>query len=129
MDIRINRLYLFILLAISTIFLPVQSHQSKSHHNICKNVTDYTGCIKANNVNIIPEFRSYGPLILNWSEWKSKNDNHIVPTYFVGDKIIYLAINCKKKLINVNTDNLNWKNWKSPIYKFEKDILDDFCVP
>ncbi len=74
-----------------------------------------------------PEWRTYGPLKINWSSWKPLGGSFVTPTLNKDGKALYLAINCNAKKINATGPNGTWKNWIKPIDKFEHDLIKDLC--
>ena len=73
-------------------------------------------------------WRSYGPLKVNWTEWRISNDSYVAPA--INDKAqeLYVAVNCKSKLLNISSTHLSWKGWLPPEHDFEKLLIEDFCT-
>ena len=119
---------IFIFLSKSTV-----SHELSKLHDICMNSSDYQGCIDSNKYirlfpsNQIHEWRSYGPLNVNWSEWRYDSTNHITIAYNKQKKLIYLAINCKAYKINTAVSSNKWRGWFSPVKRFESKLVSDLC--
>jgi len=72
-------------------------------------------------------WKTYGPLKIDWSKWHKLKENYIVPALNKEGKTLYLAINCDKNLLNATGSKGEWKNWVSPIDKFEHKLLKDLC--
>ncbi len=73
------------------------------------------------------DWRAYGPLKVNWSNWQSLGGSYVTPTINNEGKALYLAINCSVKKINATGLNGAWKTWSSPMKKFEHQLLNDLC--
>ncbi len=73
------------------------------------------------------EWRTYGPLKVDWSNWQSMGGSHVAPTINKQGKALYLAINCPAKKLNATGVNGLWREWNSPIDRFEFRLLNDFC--
>ncbi len=125
-----------IIFAFFLVINSTKAHDINEIHKMCNETSDYSGCIKYNS-NFLPSkknkkqsldsWRSYGPLRINWSRWKTKERNHIVPALNLQKKPIFIAINCDKLLLNTTGINLTWKGWLSPNYRFESNLLNDYC--
>ncbi len=73
------------------------------------------------------QFTFYGPIKLNKYVKKNRNNIVIVEAMNKNNQLIYVALSCKKKLLNVTGINLDWKGWVKPEFPFENQILNDFC--
>ena len=73
------------------------------------------------------EWRTYGPLQVDWANWQSMGGSYVAPTLNSKGQPLYLAINCPARKINVTGANGNWKNWSLPSLGFERDLLRDRC--
>ena len=72
-------------------------------------------------------WKTYGPLKINWSSWKMNDKSFIANTMHKSGKPLLIAINCHKKIINRTGRNGVWRDWISPKDGFEKDLLNDVC--
>ena len=73
------------------------------------------------------DWRSYGPLKVDWANWQTMGDNQVVPTLNAAGQPLYLAVNCGARKINVTGSDGSWKAWASPSRSFEKDLVKDRC--
>ena len=73
------------------------------------------------------DWRSYGPLQVDWANWQTMGDNQVVPTLNAAGQPLYLAVNCGARKINVTGSDGSWKAWASPSRSFEKDLVKDRC--
>ena len=133
MPTRFHLFFFLILLFHSAISL---AQENKRTHNYCKELSNYTDCVKIidnyfikypYNFNAINQWEKFGPIHINWSRWRSKGDNHIVPAINKDGKPIYLALDCKRLVINTTGVNSTWKGWLPPERFFEKKLLSDYC--
>ncbi len=74
-----------------------------------------------------PDWRIYGPLKVDWANWKSMNGSYIAPSLNKRGKPLYLAVNCEGKKLNATGSQGAWKDWISPIESFEHDLINDLC--
>ncbi len=102
------------------------AHALLEAHNLCQQVNDYVGCYNF-HTNSKEKFLSYGPLRFYLSRLISREENIIVPALNEDNKLLFLAINCKSKYINVKSENGPWKKWLAPRSPFEFRIIYDFC--
>ncbi len=72
-------------------------------------------------------WKSYGPLKVNWSGWKPMNGSFYTPTLHKKGKAFYLAINCSSGRLNATGINGEWRSWISPEDEFEFKLIDDLC--
>ncbi|GCE65033.1 hypothetical protein OMCYN_00962 [cyanobiont of Ornithocercus magnificus] len=73
------------------------------------------------------EWRTYGPIRVDWANWQSIGGSYVAPTLNRKGQPLYLAINCLAKKINVTGAKGNWKTWSSPALNFERTLLKDRC--
>ena len=73
------------------------------------------------------EWRNYGPLKVDWSNWRFIGGSYITPTLNNDGKTVYLAINCSAKKINATGSNGDWKSWVKPVDRFEHNLINDLC--
>ncbi len=83
----------------------------------------------ANNRNgsQVYQWREYGPLKINWTNWKSYKGNNVAPSIHKSGKPLFIAVNCQKRKINRTGSNGAWRNWISPLKGFEHQLINDFC--
>ena len=74
-----------------------------------------------------PEWKDYGPLKIDWSNWQLMNNSYVTPTLHRNGKALYLAINCSGRKLNATGVNGNWRNWISPNENFEHQLINDLC--
>ena len=73
------------------------------------------------------DWRTYGPLQVDWANWQTMGDSRVVPTLNTAGQPLYLAVNCGARKINVTGADGSWKAWASPNSRFEKDLVKDRC--
>ncbi len=73
------------------------------------------------------DWRTYGPLQVDWANWQTMGDSRVVPTLNAAGQPLYLAVNCGAGKINVTGADGSWKAWASPSSRFEKDLVKDRC--
>ena len=72
-------------------------------------------------------WRSYGPLQIDWSSWQEMNGSHVAPTLHENGRSIYLAINCPARRFNATGTNGAWQDWIYPSDQFEHKLINDLC--
>ncbi len=80
--------------------------------------------IKKNNID---EWRKYGPLEINWSQWEAFEGSLIAPAINNNGKPLLIAVNCNSSRLTWRDPNSNWKKWLTPIKDFEYNLLDQLC--
>ncbi len=73
------------------------------------------------------DWRRYGPLKIDWASWQYIKGSYVAPTLNNQRKGIYLAVNCKSRIINATGANGAWKIWTAPKDSFEFKIINDLC--
>ena len=73
------------------------------------------------------EWKTYGPLQVDWANWQTMGDSRVVPTLNAAGQPLYLAVNCGARKINVTGADGSWKTWASPSSRFEKELVKDRC--
>ncbi len=73
------------------------------------------------------EWRDYGSLKINWSDWESVDGSLIAPALNKDGQPIFLAVNCMAHKINSTGLTNQWKDWFSPNNDFEYNLIDDLC--
>ena len=69
----------------------------------------------------------YGSLIINWSDWTYFDANYITQAKTKNNKPFYIALNCKKRVLNNTLNNSYWTSWYFPEADFEFKLINDFC--
>ena len=69
----------------------------------------------------------YGTLTINWSDWTYLDNNYITQAKTNKNKPFYLALNCKKRVLNNTLNKSNWTIWYFPETDFEFKLINDFC--
>ena len=109
---------------------------SKSSNLIVTNKLDSTGNTSSkysiNNsnssdfVNNTPILKSYGPLILDINNINYASGIFIIPMLNNDNKPLFLAVNCNDSHFNI-ISFIKWKDWYSPFFTYEFNILNDIC--
>jgi LysM repeat protein len=73
------------------------------------------------------DWRTYGPLQVNWANWQPMGGSQVVPTLNSQGQGLYLAVNCSAKKINATGADGSWKLWAAPQSRFEKALVKDRC--
>ena len=73
------------------------------------------------------DWRSYGPLQIDWANWQPMDGAHVAPTLNAQGQALYLAINCSAGKMNATGADGAWKTWSAPQSGFEKDLMKDRC--
>ena len=73
------------------------------------------------------DWRTYGPLQVDWANWQPMGGSEVVPTLNADGKALYLAVNCPAGKLNVTGMDGSWKTWASPQSQFEQDLMKDRC--
>ncbi len=73
------------------------------------------------------DWRTYGSLQINWSNWKTLDNSYVAPALNKKGNPLFVAVNCKSTKINSTGRNNRWKEWFSPNNDFEFDLIDDRC--
>ena len=74
-----------------------------------------------------PDWRSYGPLQVDWANWQPMGGSFVAPTLNGEGKPLYLAVNCGARKLNATSQSGQWKSWDSPQTDFEKQLITDIC--
>ena len=86
-----------------------------------------TSSIKKTKEESSINWKTYGPLKINWDSWKSKDGSFVANTIHKTGKPLFIAINCPKRIINRTGSNGSWREWIAPQKNFEYDLLNDVC--
>ena len=60
-----------------------------------------------------PDWRSYGPLQVDWANWQPMGGSFVAPTLNGEGKPVYLAVNCGARKLNATSQSGQWKSWDS----------------
>lgn len=74
-----------------------------------------------------PDWRYYGPLQVDWSNWRSMDGDLVAPIINKEGQPGYVGVNCGSKQITVTDAAGAWKPWKFPPQEFEKDLIASIC--
>ena len=74
-----------------------------------------------------PDWRSYGPLQVDWANWQSMGGSYVAPSLNSQGQPLYLAINCNAKRLNATGQSGAWKTWDAPQSDFEQKLITDLC--
>ena len=77
--------------------------------------------------NKIPKWRKYGSIMVNWSDWTYFDGNYVSKAKTKENTSFYIAISCKKRILNNSLKNSYWKEWYFPKTDFEFKLINDFC--
>jgi LysM repeat protein len=73
------------------------------------------------------DWRTYGPLQVDWANWRPMGGSQVVPSLNDKGQALYLAVNCSAGKINATGADGSWKAWAAPANSFEKDLVKDRC--
>ena len=73
------------------------------------------------------DWRTYGPLQVDWANWRLMGGSQVVPSLNDKGQALYLAVNCSAGKINATGADGSWKAWAAPANRFEKDLVKDRC--
>ncbi len=73
------------------------------------------------------DWRNYGPLKVDWANWKLMSGSYVAPTLHKSGKALYLAINCNGRKLNATDSNGDWRSWITPLDEFEHNLINDLC--
>lgn len=74
-----------------------------------------------------PDWRSYGPLQVDWANWQPMGGSFVAPTLNGEGKPVYLAVNCGARKLNATSRSGQWKSWDAPQSDFEEQLISDIC--
>ena len=74
-----------------------------------------------------PDWRSSGPLQVDWANWQSMGGSYVAPSLNSEGQPLYLAINCNAKRLNATGQSGAWKTWDAPQSDFEQRLITDLC--
>ena len=74
-----------------------------------------------------PDWRSYGPLQVDWANWQPMAGSYVAPSLNSEGQPLYLAINCSARRLNATGQSGTWKTWDAPQSDFEEQLISDLC--
>jgi LysM repeat protein len=74
-----------------------------------------------------PDWRSYGPLQVDWANWQPMGGSFVAPSLNSDGQPLYLAINCSARRLNATGQSGTWKSWDAPQSDFEEQLITDLC--
>ncbi|MBE9171769.1 LysM peptidoglycan-binding domain-containing protein [Cyanobium sp. LEGE 06143] len=73
------------------------------------------------------DWRSYGPLQVDWANWKPMGGSYVAPTLNSEGDPLYLAINCGARKVNATSQSGQWNTWEDPTDDHEQKLVTDLC--
>lgn len=73
------------------------------------------------------DWRSYGPLQVDWANWKPMGGSYVAPTLNSEGDPLYLAINCGARKVNATSQTGQWNTWEDPSSDDEQKLVTDLC--
>lgn len=74
-----------------------------------------------------PDWRTYGPLQVNWAAWQPMGGSMVAPTLNRQGLGLYVAINCGARKFNTTTPTGEWLTWSDPKGDDERQLVNDYC--
>jgi hypothetical protein len=74
-----------------------------------------------------PDWRSYGPLQVDWANWQPMGGSYVAPSLNSEGQPLYLAVNCTARRLNATGQSGTWKTWDAPQSDFETQLITDLC--
>ena len=74
-----------------------------------------------------PDWRSYGPLQVDWSGWQPMGGSLVAPSLNADGLSFYLSINCEARKLNATNKDGQWQTWEDPTADFERKLIDELC--
>jgi len=74
-----------------------------------------------------PDWRTYGPMQIDWANWRSMGGSLVAPSLGSDGKPHYLAVNCGARKINATSQSGQWKTWDNPQSDEEQRLVTDLC--
>ena len=75
-----------------------------------------------------PDWRSFGPLQVDWANWQPMGGSFVAPGLNATGQSFYLAVNCSAKRINATGPSGAWKTWDLPSTDYEQQLVKDLCL-
>ncbi len=69
----------------------------------------------------------YGPLKVDWSDWRYLKGSYITKIKNKKEQSLFLAVNCEERRMNHTLKNGKWANWFFLKNDFEHNLINDFC--
>lgn len=73
------------------------------------------------------DWRSYGPLQVDWANWQPMGGSLVAPSLNSKGQSLYLAINCSARKLNATSQEGQWSTWDDPKLDFERQLVTDLC--
>jgi LysM repeat protein len=73
------------------------------------------------------DWRSYGPLQVDWANWQPMGGSYVAPSLNSEGEPLYLAINCSARKVNATGQSGQWKTWDDPERDYEQKLVTDLC--
>ena len=86
-----------------------------------------TSAANSGGVTVDSGWRSYGPLKVNWQDWRMIEGHWVAQSLNQSGQPLYLAINCPAQRVNQTSSSGEWSTWELPDPGFEKQLVDDLC--
>jgi LysM repeat protein len=77
--------------------------------------------------NIAPDWRTYGPISVDWANWQSMGGSYVAPSLNGEGQPLYTAINCGARKLNSTSQSGQWKTWEGPRSDAEQQLVSDLC--
>ncbi|HBH74376.1 MAG TPA: hypothetical protein DDY43_13320 [Synechococcales bacterium UBA10510] len=77
--------------------------------------------------NIAPDWRTYGPISVDWANWQSMGGSYVAPSLNGEGQPLYMAINCGARKLNSTSQSGQWKTWEGPRSDAEQQLVNDLC--
>ncbi|MBM5798421.1 MAG: LysM peptidoglycan-binding domain-containing protein [Cyanobacteria bacterium M_surface_7_m2_040] len=75
-----------------------------------------------------PDWRTYGPMQVDWANWRAMGGSFVAPSLGRDGKPHYLAINCGARKLNATSQSGQWRTWDSPQNDYEQRLVSDLCT-
>ena len=74
-----------------------------------------------------PDWRSYGPLQVDWANWQPMGGSFVAPSLNAEGQPLYTAINCGARKLNATSQTGQWRTWEAPRTDAEQQLVNDLC--
>ncbi len=74
-----------------------------------------------------PDWRSYGPLQVDWANWQPMGGSFVAPSLNAEGQPLYTAINCGARKLNSTSQTGQWRTWEAPRSDAEQQLVNDLC--
>jgi len=75
-----------------------------------------------------PDWRTYGPMQVDWANWRAMGGSFVAPSLGSDGKPHYLAINCGARKLNATSQSGQWRSWGNPQNDYEQRLVSDLCT-